>query len=89
MPDELSQMPVPPRAAGTCDECGANHSFGTPHKWGADRYMATFFNKHGVLPTWGDAIAHCREDIRNNWSVVLMDQGVTAEQLEPAVKKTS
>lgn len=71
------------RKPGSCPECGAEHHMTQPHKWGNEFYMQQFFDAHGVYPSWGDAIAHCREDVRANWTALLTEQGVTAEELKP------
>lgn len=69
---------------GACPECNADHHVSQAHRWGSDFYMNGFFDKHGVYPTWGDALAHCREDVRMNWEQVLLAQGVTADEMIPA-----
>lgn len=77
---KLNFLQVP---EGACPECGAIHHPSQPHKWGEEFYMHDFFEKHGVYPSWGDALAHCREDVRNNWRGILLEAGVTSDQLVP------
>jgi hypothetical protein len=82
---KFTLLPAPP---GTCPQCARDHHYSQPHNWGSMHFQYWFFGQHGVWPTWGDAMAHCREDVRNNWSAVLTEKGVTDDQLMPAQRNT-
>jgi len=81
---EMIMMPAP---QGTCPECAVNHSPDQPHNQQSLFYQYHFFNEYGRWPTWGDAMAHCTEEVKAIWreALELLD---TAED-EISNKKTA
>lgn len=49
---------------GTCPECAVKHDPWQPHNKDSLTYQYKFYDEHGRLPTWEDAMAHCDEDIK-------------------------
>ena len=73
---------LPPRP-GTCPACAVNHDPAAPHDRDSLYYQMRFYQEHGRFPTWGDAMAHCEEYVRDIWRVELARRGVAQEELRP------
>lgn len=74
---------TPPGPNG-CQFCGGGHQPDMPHNQHAAFYQAEFQKRHGRLPTWADAIAHCSESVRKAWMTALKEQDAWSEP-EPNV----
>lgn len=48
-----------------CDTCGEYHLEYMPHEYGSFTYRQNFFNQHGRLPTYRDAMRHCPPEVRD------------------------
>ena len=64
---------------GACPECAAKHSPEQPHNRDSLTYQYKFYDQHGRWPTWADAMAHCREDVKELWEHALKEHGVTVK----------
>ena len=61
---------------GVCAECAAEHDINAPHNQQSLAYQYDFYGKLGRFPTWADAIAHCTEDVQNQWKVAFEKLGI-------------
>lgn len=66
---------------GTCPECAAIHDAKSPHYRGSLYYQMRFQQKHGRLPTWRDALAHCPKIITEEAIRYLREKGVPEDEL--------
>jgi len=73
-----------PAKPGTCPECAVEHDEKQPHNKQSLFYQFNFYNTHGVWPTWGDAMAHCDDAIKQYWKSELSKRGVNENEFEPS-----
>jgi len=79
----FDKVMILPPMKGTCPECAAKHEPDWPHNRDSLYYQIRFYQKNGRMPTWGDAMAHCSEDMKRVCREVLTKHGVKTEELEP------
>lgn len=60
---------------GICDICATAHEPSQPHNAQSMFYKYSFYDKHGVWPTWADAIAHCDKKTKDHWKKELTRLG--------------
>lgn len=77
----MKWMIVPP-IPGSCPICAAKHEKEEPHNRDSLYYKVQFYNKHGRMPTWADAMAHCDEDTKEKWKGALIARGERKEDFE-------
>lgn len=79
---QFMMMPAP---KGTCEECGRNHDPEMPHDAISLRYQYHHYGRTGRWPDWRDAMAHCSEQLREQWGHALTEAGIDYEagQLRP------
>jgi len=63
-------------APGTCAECGVTHVPTQPHNQQSLAYQYDFYGKNGRWPTWADAMAHCDESVKAQWTAALKERGI-------------
>ena len=78
-PGDIWLMPPMP---GACPMCAGKHDPGRPHDRDSLYYQLRFRQKHGRMPTWADAMAHCDEKTRAAWTLALKDMGLPEEELD-------
>ncbi len=61
---------------GTCPECAVKHDPGQPHNRDSLTYQYHFYDKNGRWPTWADAMAHCTDEVKADWTQALKERGV-------------
>lgn len=61
---------------GKCRECATAHEKGELHDPQSLYYQMKFRQKHGRLPTWQDAMAHCETNVQAEWTRRLKEAGV-------------
>lgn len=61
---------------GTCPECAVKHDPSMPHNQQSLAYQYHFYDVHGRWPTWEDAMAHCTEEVQEEWKKALRERGV-------------
>lgn len=61
---------------GTCPECAVAHDPAMPHNQQSLAYQYHFYDQHGRWPTWADAMAHCTEDVKEQWITALKERGI-------------
>ncbi len=54
-------------APGQCAECAVIHDPKMPHNQQSLFWQYSFREKNGRWPTWGDAMAHCTPEMRQQW----------------------
>lgn len=64
-------LPGPP---GTCEWCHVRHDPADPHNRDSLSYQTKFHVLYGRSPTWTDAMAHCRPDVRRAWRAGLREK---------------
>lgn len=74
---EAVQASLLPPPAGTCQECGRAHPAEAPHDAQSMYYQYAFYGQHDRWPTWADAMAHCPPFIRDQWTRLLTERGIT------------
>lgn len=74
----MMMLPAQPRE-GQCPECGIFHDPDQPHNRDSMLYQYRFYDEHGRWPTWVDAMAHCKDDVKALWVDALKAQGVDIE----------
>jgi len=77
-----------PAKPGTCPECAVAHEPELPHNQQSLFYQYSFYNEHGVWPTWGDAMAHCNEEMKEFWKSELQAVGIEDSAFELSVTAT-
>lgn len=65
-----------PAAEGTCAECATKHEPAMPHNAQSLFYQYAFAGKHQRWPDWRDAMAHCSEEMKAQWTSHLVAMGV-------------
>lgn len=83
-----TMMLLPPRPE-VCQQCATEHLPELPHNAHSLYYNTRFYMTHGRHPDWRDAMAHCSDELRHNWTKELERLGidVAAGQLYPPKPK--
>ena len=68
-----------PPANDVCPACATKHEPDMPHNAQSMYYMYRFFGLRKRWPTWADAMAHCRDDVREDWERLLREGGAWTE----------
>ena len=69
---------LPPKK-GTCPICAVRHEPEMPHNQQSMYYQYRFYGVRGRWPTWADAIAHCSEEMQDEWRARLQETGYWSE----------
>ena len=72
----IKDMHILSAPQGTCPECAVVHEADQPHNKESLHYQYTFFQKHDRWPTWMDAMDHCADYTKTEWSELLAAQGI-------------
>lgn len=59
-----------------CPVCAKVHDPKKPHFQNSPIYQCKFYDEHGRIPTWKDAMEHCSPDIKELWQQSLKDKGI-------------
>ena len=78
---EPDRIYIIPKREGTCPVCAVCHDPNMPHLPGSMYYAARFQQKHGRLPTWKDAMAHCSKPLQKEIIAWLKEKGVPEEDI--------
>lgn len=73
---EAATFTLLPAAPDKCPECATAHPPEQPHNRDSLYYRMNFYQTHGRLPTWNDAMRHCPENIQRTWRKGLQEIGV-------------
>lgn len=66
---------LPPKAH-LCQTCGTEHSAELPHNPYSLYYGVAFKLEHDRSPSWHDAMAHCTEEVKQQWIEALKSRGI-------------
>ena len=72
----IAQFMLLPPAKHLCQTCGHEHPAHLPHNQQQLHYQYSFYADHGRWPTWRDAMAHCADDVRAQWTAILTEKGI-------------
>lgn len=70
---------LPPLNKNICEVCGSDHLSGEPHNQMMLQYQHYFFMKYSRWPTWKDAMAHCDEKTKADWTIALKERNEWSE----------
>ena len=70
------KMNLLPPPADACQICATRHEPGMPHNCDSLYYQVSFFNQNNRYPTWGDAMAHCTDEIKQITIETLQEYGL-------------
>jgi len=73
----LKDMTILPPAPDVCQTCAVKHDPAQPHNQQSLHYQYTFYKEHDRWPTWADAMAHCSEPVKAQWTKELKKHGIT------------
>ena len=73
---QIGGLSLLPCAADVCQECAVKHPLGQPHNQQSLYYQYSFFAANGRWPTWADAMAHCSDAVKAQWTDALAAHGV-------------
>lgn len=74
----MSMLLMPP-APDVCQKCAVDHPEEQPHNQQSLFWQYWFCGANGRWPTWGDALAHCPDNVRKYWIHELRERGVKIE----------
>ena len=64
---EIKEMQLLPPASHLCQKCAVDHPPDIPHDQNSLYWHVWFKNNHSRPPTWEDAMAHCTEEVKEQW----------------------
>lgn len=64
---------------GTCKICAVKHDETQPHNQQSLTYQYKFYDQFGRWPTWKDAMNHCSDQVKEQWTTELEKRGVEVE----------
>ena len=72
----MKQFRLVPPAPELCPECAIAHKPDQPHNPQSWYYQTKFYQQHGRKATWADAMAHCPEEVKAEWTKRLTGIGI-------------
>lgn len=79
--DIVVEGTVLPPAPGVCATCAVDHTADQPHNAQSLYYQYAFYHDNMRWPNWGDAMAHCAQDVQDFWRDRLVGLGVEHDRL--------
>lgn len=76
---EVKKMTLLPPAPDRCQECAVDHDPTHPHDATSLFYQTKFNMEHGRGANWGDAMAHCDDEVKDAWTESLARMGITTD----------
>lgn len=73
---KLGGFTLLPAKKGTCEQCATAHPPEQPHNQQSLFWQYWFYGKHGRWPKWADAMEHCSEKMKADWTRALAEHGV-------------
>ena len=64
---------------GTCPICSTEHPEELPHNPQSLAYQYRFYDANGRFPTWRDAMSHCSDEVKEAWTSILAEKGVSID----------
>ncbi len=71
-----------PPAEDVCRICAVKHEPDEPHNRDSLYYQIKFHKDYQRWPTWGDALAHCPEEVQAIWKSELQEKGIKIGEFE-------
>lgn len=78
--DSFEEIKIKAPRPGACRICATVHDPGRPHDRDSLYYQNWFRKRHKRFPTWTDAMAHCTEAVKAEYTAVLAKRGITIEK---------
>lgn len=72
----MEGMMLLPPAQNKCQQCAVDHKPEQPHNQQSLFWQYWFYGKKGRWPTWSDAMAHCTDELKQQWTEALKDHGI-------------
>lgn len=69
-----------PPSPDVCQTCATKHTADMPHNAQSLYYQMQFNIKQGRASTWADAMAHCSEEMKADWTYQLAKLGIEVNQ---------
>lgn len=66
---------LPPKPC-VCQLCAVDHHPSAPHDQTSLHYRKWFYEHNRRLPTWADAMAHCSDNTKEDWTEALKTRGI-------------
>lgn len=80
--NNLGGFKLLPCAPDVCQACAVDHDPSFPHNAQSLYYQYKFMETNGRFPNWGDAMAHCTEEMKLKWREQLVARGVPINQFD-------
>lgn len=74
-----AKMTLLPPAPDKCQMCAVDHEPKYPHDQTSLFWQVKFKMERGRPPTWVDAMAHCTEEMKQQWTESLKEHGIEIE----------
>lgn len=78
--DSFEEIKIKAPRPGACKICATVHKPGQPHDRDSLYYQNWFRKRHKRFPTWADAMAHCTEDVKAEYTAILAKRGIVIEK---------
>ena len=85
MNENMEEIKVVPPSPGACPICATTHDPKEPHDRDSLYYQNWFRKRHKRFPTWEDAMAHCKEEVKKDFIKRLAQRGIIVEENKEGV----
>ena len=76
--DGFEEIKIRAPRPGACRICATVHKPGYPHDRDSLYYQNWFRKRYKRLPTWEDAMAHCTDPVKAEYTKALAERGIIA-----------
>lgn len=73
------KMSLLPPTQDKCQKCAVDHEEDIPHDQTSLYWQTWFYLQHRRQPTWRDAMAHCTDEVKQQWIIALQEHGIEIE----------
>lgn len=74
--DNIEEIKIRAPGPKLCPRCATAHAPGQPHDRDSLYYQNWFYKRNKRFPTWTDAMAHCTEKVKAEYSALLSRRGI-------------
>ena len=85
MNENMEEIKVVPPSPGACPICATTHDPKEPHDRDSLYYQNWFRKRYKRFPTWEDAMAHCKEEVKKDFIKRLAQRGIIVEENKEGV----
>ena len=78
--DSFEEIKIRAPGPGSCKLCATVHTPDQPHDRDSLYYQNWFRRRYKRFPTWADAMAHCTDKVKAEYTVKLAERGITIEK---------